>query len=534
MMINKPLRWLLWLGGLLISNGCHDEFLDRPPEDAIILDDFYTSEAQVNAATAVLYGRPWFSFNDKAHWAIGDAMAGNHWTNDNGLVQFFSFNLSADNFFVNSAWYSLWGVVANANAVINDLPSRVSTHVSPEVATRAVGEARFIRAVAYFYLVRLWGAIPIVENNVTQLSHPEVPRYRVEDVYRLIVRDLEAAATALPIDYPAGQAGRATTWSARAMLAKVYLCRSGYGRRGGRDRDDLEAARDLAQDVLDNSGSELVDNYASLFEVAHENNAESLFALQWVSCQEWGTQNTNQAYFAPTGEITGGKDGWGGYSGPTIDLQETYEAGDRRKSATIMTHGVTYPELVRDQGGYTYTVAPDDGDSENATFAAVKKYVIGSTADNRVTNAEPVCHMSSPLNTYVQRLADVYLILAEAILGDRTVTADPAALAAINRVRARAGLDPLTVLTLDDIMQERRVEFAYEADYWYDLVRLHYYNPDRAIRMISQQERGTRSFNADGTWRVNTFHYTPSSQDFTLPYPAGEIDQSRAPEKYYF
>ena len=517
-----PLRRLFLLSAALFVSGCHDDFLDRPPEDRATLDNFYTTDAQVRAASALLYGRPWFGFNDKAHWVIGDAMAGNHWTNDGPSAQFFVFGVNGDNERLNDAWSSLWGVVSSANAVLVNVPQRAGPHVAPEVVAQVVAEARFMRAAAYFYLVRLWGSVPIIEDNADQLSNPIVPRHRVEDVYHFIVRDLTAAARGLPEAYPAAEAGRVTTWSARALLAKVYLTRAGYGAGGNRRAADLDSARTLAHAVLTQSGLSLLPDYHDLFRVEHENSDESLFAFQWTSCQEWGTQNTHQAYFAPDGAIAEVGDGWGMYDGPTIDLQNAYEAGDERKDATLMTHGAVYPELMRGAGGYAYTVDPTDDDGENATFAAVKKYVIGSAADSQV----PVCFMSTPLNTYVLRLADVYLIYAEAVLGNQARTADPEARAAINHVRARAGLPPLDSFTLDDILHERRVEFAYEADYWYDLARLHAFDPARALRMLSEQERGTRTFGAEGEWLVSSRHVEPTSEDFTLPYPSGEVDQN--------
>ena len=519
---------------LCLLTGCHDDFLDRPPEDTATLVNFYTTDAEVRAASAVLYGSPWFDFNDKASWVIGDAMAGNHWMNDGPGAQFFVFGVNGDNELLNDAWRSLWGVVSSANAVLNNVPLRVGPAVSPDVVTQTVAEARFIRATAYFYLVRLWGAVPIIEDNDAQLDSPMVPRYRVEDVYRFIIRDLTEAARGLPPTYPASEAGRVTTWSARALLAKVYLTRSGYDQVGSRRPADLDSARVLAHQVIKQSGLSLVSDYHDLFQVANENNEESLFALQWVSCQEWGTQNTHQAYFAPDGAIAGVGDGWGSYSGPTVDLQNAYEEGDRRKKETIMTHGVVYPDLMRQAGGYTYRVDPTDQDGENATFAAVKKYVIGSTADNPL----PVCHMSTPLNTYMLRLADVYLIYAEAVLGNQTRTADPEALNALNRVRARAQLAPLSSFTLADILHERRVEFAYEADSWYDMVRLHYFDSDRAIQMLGEQERGRRVFGPEGEWVVNSLRHVPEKEDFTLPYPSGEVDQNpklrERPEAYDF
>ncbi len=526
---------VLMLVGLCWLSGCHDDFLDRTSEDTPILEEFYATEDQLISSSALLYGNSWFGFNDKASWIIGESMSGNHWADEEHAVEFFTLSVKGDNPHLSTAWASLWGVIARANTIIVNVPLQIGHDVSADVAERVIGEALFMRAAAYFYLVRLWGGVPIIEDNAAQIDDPIVPRHRVEDVYQFIINDLKRAVAVLPFSYPPEEAGRATTWSAEAMLAKVYLARAGYGRSGDRDPNDLAAAARSARRVLNQSGKFLLADYDELFRVQNENNEESLFALQWVSCRDWGSQNTHQAYFAESGAITGLEDGWGGYQGPSIDLQNAYEPNDRRKDATVMTDGAFYPELMRETGGYTYRVIRGDDDGENATFAAVKKYVIGSTADNPGVQ---ICYMSTPLNTYVQRLSDVYLILAEALLGNRASTSDPEALNAINTVRQRAGLSRLSAISLEDILQERRIEFAYESDYWYDLVRIHYFDPHRAEDMLARQERGRRSFDYQGRWIVTSRQIAPDRGDFLLPYPTEEVNRNplleEAPVSYDF
>lgn len=503
----------------LMSMACTEEFLEKPPEDQVTIDNFYNTAEQLDGSSASLYGAPWFTFNDKANWVIGDALSGNHWTNDGQMAQFFAFGVNADNPHVSEAWRSLWGVIANANILINDMPSRVGSGVSQSKVDQVVAEAKFMRGVAYFYLVRLWHTAPIITNNSDLIDDPIVPKNRAEDIYQFVLQDLTDAEAVLP--EVAAEPGRVTSWSAKGMKAKVYLTRSGLNQNGSRNQDDLNAARDLAADVINNSGLSLVPGYDDLFRTENENNSETLFALQWVSCLDWGTQNTHQAYFTPSGSIAGVGDGWGGFIGPTVDLQNAYETGDERMDATIMTDGAHYPELMSAEGGYTYVVDPNDDDDENATFAAIRKYVVGGPNDN----ADCIAFMSSPLNTYIQRLADVYLIYAEAILGNQGSTSDGEALMAINTVRNRAGLSDLSSVTLDDILHERRIEFAYEGDYWYDMVRLHYYNASKAIDILAQQERGTYDWENDLPF-LTSVSYIPTDGDFILPYPATESDRN--------
>ncbi|MDW7690895.1 RagB/SusD family nutrient uptake outer membrane protein [Flammeovirgaceae bacterium SG7u.111] len=516
---------------LLLFQCNTDEFLDRPPEDQLAVDNFYQTDEQVLAATAPLYGWPWFDANDKAWWAFGDGMGGNHWSNDGDMGEIFLFAVKANSARLNEMWNSLYRVVAHSNSVINNIPDKSSADVSEEVKAHAIAEARFMRAVAYFYLVRLWGPVTIIENNEEAVSDFKLPRNFEEDVYRFIIMDLEYAMNTLPES--SRSAGRVHKWSAEGMLAKVYLAKSGLGQSGSRHDEDLQKAKLHAKNVME-SGLLLMDDYGDLFKTEFENNSESLFAFQWVSCLDWGTQNTNQAYWAKDNTITGVGDGWGGYIGPSIDLQNQYERGDVRKYYTIMQDGDFYPNLNAENGGFLFSQEPGGEMGASACHSAVKKYVVGTPEDN----SGQVCFMSTAINTYVQRLADVYLIYAEATLGNNASTTDASALEAVNALRRRAKLEEKASLTLDDIYHERRVEFAYEADHWYDLIRLHYWNPQKAIDIVSNQERGTLSWDDDGETQVNSLKVSVDDGDFMLPIPEAEVSKNPRflddPESYEF
>jgi starch-binding outer membrane protein, SusD/RagB family len=501
---------------------CSEDFLDRPPQDSITIDNYYKSVDQINAATALLYGWPWFTINDKAHWTIGDSRSGNDWTSDGQMAQFFTFSVNPSNAHLGEAWTSLWMVVAHSNAIINEVPVRAAANIPSDVVDRAVAEGLFMRATAYFYIVRLWGGVPIILNSSELVNDPKVPRNRVEDVYTLIISDLEKAIPSLPT--MPFSAGRITSWSAKGMLAKVHLAYSGYNQSGTRSQEHLNKARDLAEDVVKNSGFTLFPSYADLFKYENQERVqgEVLFAFQWLPCMGWGNQNTNQAYWAASGALTGAGDGWGGYKGPTIDLQREYETGDLRRKPTFMVDGDFYPELKKAEGGYTHVIA------ENApapTMSHIKKYVIGSASDNG--GPGNVCFMSTGINTNILRLADVYLIYAESVLGNNAATSDPDALAAFNAVRTRAGLPAMSSITWDDIRKERRIELAYEADYWYDLVRWYYYDSQGAMDYINNQERGNYSWDADaGELMLNSRNFTVTSANFYLPIPQGDADKN--------
>ena len=153
-------------------------------------------------------------------------------------------------------------------------------------------------------------------------------------------------------------------------------------------------------------------------------------------------------------------------------------------------------------------------------------------------NDGQVCFMSTGVNTYILRLADVYLIYAEAVLGNGESTSDAGALAALNALRKRAGLDEKASITLDDVFHERRIELAYEADYWYDLVRLHYWNPQKAIDIVNNQERGTYEWDDNDDLIINSYKASVNDGDFVLPVPEAEASKNPKllgdPEPYEF
>jgi hypothetical protein len=173
-------------------------------------------------------------------------------------------------------------------------------------------------------------------------------------------------------------------------------------------------------------------------------------------------------------------------------------------------------------------VVPTDGDGFN-TRAWVKKYVVGRPIDND----GKVLQQGNEMQTYMLRLAEVYLIYAEAVLGNNA-SDNGEALAAVNVVRGRAGLDPLSSVTWDDIFNERHLELAMEGQMWYDFVRLHYYNPDKAEALLSDQERGFFTITPDDEEEASewTFDLTESrkvnvtSGNFLLPIPERELSMA--------
>lgn len=534
---------------LAAAAGCKKSFLDKPPLSAVTDASFYKTDDQALAGTALLYNMVWFDYNDKAMYNLGDFRGGTAFSawNDRGNVLF---NTTGDNGENGASWRAFFNVVAQSNLFIYNLNKYGGSGVSDKVKKMTIAEARFMRALAYRFLVMNWGPVPVIENNVDHLFDTAIVRNTVPSIWRFITREMRAAAADLPTT-PI-QEGRVTKWSAEAMLARFYLTRAGVEASGGvRKQEFLDSAKYFAADVINNSGKKLLDSYESLFKYPYDNNAESLFELQWVfaGASIWGTQNSMPEYLAYSPEISFG--GWGGDKGATWWLLKQYEGIaeqpdgtlkgrtlDQRLHATFMLPGFSYPEITM-MTSKTKLVFPQTGTDQN--FCNVKKYVIGSPIDL----AGVASQQHYPNDTYMMRLAELYLIYVEASIGNNSSTTDATALSYFNKVHMRAGLPEWLVsgpnangpLTLDVVFSERFKEFAMEGMAWYDLVSLHYWNPSKAFSILNSQDRGLFFTQADQVPNPTQWTFTKTSWfaertinanegNFLLPIPNVELAQT--------
>jgi hypothetical protein len=543
-----------------IVSGCKKNFLDRPPLSSITDANFYKTDDQVMAATAPLYNAVWFDYNDQASWQLGDFRGGSvfdAWF-DNANSKF---NTTPDNQHNQSAWRSFFNVVAQSNLAIYNINRFAGEAVSASTKKTAIAEARFMRAVAYRFLVSNWGAVPIIENNIEHLNDTTIRRNTIPSVWRFITREMRAVAADLPAT--ASQPGRLTKWSAEGMLARFYLTRAGVESTGGsRKQEFLDSAKYFASDVITNSGLKLLDNYEDLFRwnektgYRYDNNSESLFELQWAFTgpNVWGTANSLPEYLAYSPEIA--YSGWGGSKGATWWIMSLYDGFnpqpngslkgrtiDQRLHATFMLPGFFYPEITK-KSDKTKFVFPYWDAGGGANYVGIKKYIIGGPDDLGANAAS----QHYPNNTYMMRLAEMYLIYAEAMIGNNGSTADATAVAFFNKVHQRAGLpawtvggvNPMGPLTLDAVLNERYKEFAMEGSTWYDIVSLHYWNPTKALGTLNTQDRGlffavpdntSNPANASEWTLTKTSWYSPrlvsaTEGNFVMPIPAIELSQA--------
>lgn len=519
----------------LTATSCSD-YLDKPTEDQYVADGYYKTDAQCLAGTAYLYNSPWYDFQ-RGFIKVGEVFSGNYYW---GSSPYMTFTLNGSDEDLINMSYSLWAVIAHANTVYHYVKN---SSVSEAAKNQCMGECLTWKAMAYFFLVRSFGEVPIVHDNSEELAtghYSTAPKVKRADVYEYIIMTLEEAMRILP--KTPMEAGRIDYYSAEGLLSKVYLTKAGVS--GSLSSDDLSKAAQYAKDVIDNSGRHLLPNFSDVFRLQNNKSEESLIAFRW-SCVngEWTAQNTLQSDLMANGFDEFG-DLWGGWNGISVDLQEAFgvklidqtpdawvNSVDTRVKATMMLPGFKYDYFWTDKGGFDYlrfmfdeaynpSVTIQEGQTicQSATGSNTVKHLYGDDADHVAGVGHNAGRMSYSLATHILRLSDIYLIYAEAMLGaNRATSTDANVIDAFYTVRHRAipSLARPTSVSWEDIWKERRLELAMEGDRWYDFVRVSYYDPDFCVNELQNQKRNAmwgisglyRTYYQTGVWDASDVMY---------------------------
>ena len=538
---------------VLFSAVSCEKFLDRPSEDSYNSSNFYQDENQCIQGVNYLYNAPWYDVI-RGFYRIGECFAGNYYMGDNN--PFMQFTLNGSDQYLRDMSASLWAVNSNASMVYNRL--KEVTGVDQAVVDMCKGEALVWKAIAYFYLVRTFGEVPIIHDISAMIgegNYNEVYKAPKEDVYNYIVMTLEEAMKLLPKKV-GNKDGRIDFYSAEAVLAKVYLQKAGV--TGKLNQADLDNAALYAKDVIENSGRTLMPVYSDIFRLKNNKNIEALVSWHWdASCDPWTSQNSFQCDLSPKGMDEFG-DCWGEWCGPCLALQEQFGVTalqdpstrvdtDTRRKATYMLPGDKYEYFWTGQGGFDYLrffYDPDygpsgssnasDGKINSPTGSTCVKFVYGDGNDHMEALGVSASRMSNGLATHILRLADVYLIYCEAKLkGPGTQTSDALALQCFNAVRNRAipgVVSDKKSITFDDVFKERNLELALEGDRWYDYVRVGYYNSDYAVNDILGQKRNSLMGIGDASFDdVCKAYYDGAPWDASrITYNKDEFNLSRA------
>jgi hypothetical protein len=356
----------------------------------------------------------------------------------------------ASNPYVSAAWSNNFNGIYKCNVLLDQLVKNGNVITNADLKTRMQAEARFLRAFYYFDLIRLFGKVPLVDKPLTALESLQIGRNSVTEVYDMVINDLKFANDNLPESVVTAEKGRATKYAAKGILALVYMTRSGptYNIEGpGLGLNEWNQAAALLDEIIGSNKFNFLNSYSSIFDYSNENNGEVVFDIQYVSGANPVLGSTFPSLLVPDTYFRSlGKQDQNGLSIRPIsnDMFNSYEAGDTRKDFSIQT-------------GYVY-----NGDAETRSF--YKKYL-------DITKV-PLKASDWSENFIVVRYTDVLMLKAECVLhgapGSQTTDVDDV----VNKVRARASLNtPKSNITLTQLMDERRREFAAEGSRWHDLVR---------------------------------------------------------------
>jgi starch-binding outer membrane protein, SusD/RagB family len=448
----KRIVGYLFIAIVVLLSAC-DKKLDQNPISQQATETFYVNQNDfiqgVNAAYSGLRTWPDRMLN------LSETRSDNLYAiSDGGVREWEGINsfhkTIAGNSYVTEAWSGNYSSIFKVNTFLENLSLKGADVITDAgLRVRLEAEAKFLRAFYYFDLVRWFGQVPLIEKTLTPAEALQVGRAAVNDVYGRIISDLQFADTSLPEAYTAtADKGRATRYAAKGLLALVYMTRSGptYGIKGaGLGVNEWGLALNLLNQIINSKKYTFGTSYSDIFAYDKENNGEVIFDVQYSTGSTPVVGSTFAWLLAPdTWFQSLGKGTQGGLTIRPVsnDLLSSYETNDTRKTFSIQT-------------GYTY-----NGVTESRSF--FKKYIDASKT--------PANRLDWPINFIALRYTDVLMMKAECILHGATGTqADVDAI--VTQVRARAGLGPVTNVTLQQLMEERRREFAAEGTRWHDLVR---------------------------------------------------------------
>ena len=451
-------------------------------------ENFYASAADaVSAVNAVYSQTQWVYF---FYWYQSDVASDDIFATSNFGAdghQLASYTFDPTLWSIDNVWSNAYITINRANIVLDRVPAIV---MDPVQRNRVLGEAHYLRALMNFELVRLFGDVPLIEHEAKSVADAQVPRTPAAQVYALIVSDLQTAITQLPASYSGTDLGRATSGAAQALLAKVYL----------NQRDYTNAAKYAGQ-VMSSGRYSLNARWLDNFKISDEFvNPESIFEINYGAPEQTaGVVGSVQALFSLPSGFPGG-DAYG-LMQVNPQLIALYSANDQRgNGATYMTSPYT------DALGRTATWGVPNG-------AAFHKWLDETDSKNMTARS----WQQEPNNWIIQRYADVLLIYAEAVNAGGAATAGSAE-AALNLVRARAGIPTVSGLSAaalsDSIRAERRREFAFEGQRWFDLSRWGVL--DATVRAKTAQMQAL--FPGE-----TTVHGAPSN---LFPIPSGQINSN--------
>jgi len=450
----------------LFPSACQKDFLDRKPLVGSTEENFYRTPADAIASVNAAYAALQFEATPNGggvhfRWFWGDVMSddaikGGSGDNDgNQILQLETFRGPTNTANLETEWSADYQGIYRANVVLERVPG---IEMDAPLKARILGEAHFIRAWFYYNLVTVFGGVPLADH-VLAPSEYNLPRADASEVWALIESDLKTAASSLPLrnGYGLDDLGRVTKGAAQALLAKSYLWQKRWA--------EAEA---VANEVILSTEYQLVTDYGSIFTQAGENNAESVFEIQYMNASGGNYDGgANEGTFTSVFQRARGQFEGYGFNIPTEDfVQEFFKEGfeDPRLKSTVFRVGDAMGDrgifTKEATGGFPHDYYPKKSftfKNEDAPFGDI--------------------NVNGGSNDRVIRFSDVLLMHAEAAAQNAN---EGGARTSLNRVRARARGNAVGILPditasgqalLDAIYRERRIELGLEGHRFFDLVR---------------------------------------------------------------
>lgn len=428
---------------LILTNLSSCSFLEEGPLDRLVVSNFYSSAKDAQSAVDAtyqqlgsIYLRPIYMLTELTTDNLKNGIG-----MPNAFLQNLEYlRLDPENTFIKGIWSNCYSGISRANSAINNIPD---VTMDATLKSRLIAEARFLRALFYFNLVRFFGDVPLIKD-LESVEDALGPRNPKEEVYQLIIDDLIFAESNLPLrsEYGSKEEGRATKGAAKILLGKVYLTMG-----------EFQKAKDKLAEVVDNEGTfgyGLHANYADNWNPVKEAGIEAVFYIEYKKYPL--PYNEEMAGAGPKYSVPGGTVGVTGCNEadiPTIELYDQYKPNDTRRSKNMK---------------YDF-LNPKTGKIITASIPLSGKFWI----DGILTTNE------CDVNMHIIRYADAILMYAEAL---NEVNDQPKALVLLNRIMLRAFGNSTGFYSSmskekfrDTIMHERRLEFFHEGHRWFDLVR---------------------------------------------------------------
>lgn len=487
--LKKRTTYSFLLFGLLSfwGIGCED-FLKEQNKSAITQENYFTTASQAESAVAGIYPDLYALHSGlhygEAAWVSMELIVGHATTlgqsaYNNGLIQHDNSTIEPH---FEVLWRGFYKGIANANLSIKNIPQ---IEMDENLKNKLLGEAYFLRALYYYYLVRLYGDIPLITEPIDYSSPDLFPvRNSVEEIYDLIVSDLNTAeSSGLPF---VDRTGKVSLGAVKSLLSSVYLTIAGHPLNKGSEYYNLAAQK--AEEVIDNNGYSLFEDYKYLHDRAHKNLGEFIFQVQYL----FGVQDNNITQMVSPDKASISR--IASEIGALVardDFVNSYESDDKRAQEKEF-YFTEYPSLANPDNIINF--------GEYALYKFWLEEAAGVGGDRQ-----------SDLNWTILRLPEVMLIYAEAsneINGPTEKVYNQ-----VNLIRERAELEPLSGLSQDQfreaIWKERYHELSFENKAYFDIQRTH------------------KVFNlAEGTFEDVFTYKNESGTTFTEQYMLWPIPQS--------